>query len=68
MGVTAPPEPLPEELVRVEARHFVAGLVMKRDLCVYAAPILAWTVGWHREELRAYFIRKGWKATRVASP
>ncbi len=51
------------QLVRVAAPHFVAGLVMDGDKCIRAAPILSWAVGKGRNELRAYFARKGWKAT-----
>jgi len=52
-------------LVRVVAPHFVAGLIMNGDLCGQAAPILRWAVGKSRAELRAYFERKGWKASVV---
>lgn len=50
-------------LVRVEAPHFVAGLIIKDDVCTFAAPILAWAVGRDRAWLRAYFARKGWRAS-----
>lgn len=60
-----PSEPLPEELVRIVAPHFVAGLVMKGDTCVHAAPILLWAIGWRTEKLRAFFAHKKWLATRL---
>ena len=53
-------------LVRVVAPHFVAGLVMAGDTCAEAAPIIRWCVGKGRAELRAYFERKGWRASAVA--
>jgi hypothetical protein len=52
-------------LVRVVAPHFVAGLIMRDDVCVEAAPILRWALGKSRDELRAYFARKGWRASIV---
>lgn len=54
-----------EILVRVLAPHFVAGFVMVDDRCTEAAPILRWAIGKGRDELRAYFIRRGWKASIV---
>lgn len=53
-------------LVRVVAPHFVAGLVMDGAICRHSAPILKWAIGKNREELRAYFTRKGWKASVIA--
>lgn len=57
--------PSTEYLVRVEAPHFVAGFVMRSDIVREAAPILAWTIGKPRDELRIYFKRKGWKVMIV---
>lgn len=53
-------------IVRVVAPHFVAGLEMAGDRCVVAAPILRWCEGKTREQLRAYFARRGWTATIVS--
>lgn len=55
-------------LVRVEAPHFVAGLVIDRGTgrCVEAPPILAASIGKTAVELRAYFDKRGWKAERVS--
>ncbi|CAH2606253.1 conserved protein of unknown function (plasmid) [Rhodovastum atsumiense] len=54
-------------LVRVDATHFCAGLIIDRldQRAIIAAPILAWTIGRHRTELSNYFRRKGWRATIV---
>lgn len=52
-----------ETLVRIEAPHFVAGILIKDDKCVYAAPILAWTVGKTREFLSQQFRARGWRAS-----
>jgi hypothetical protein len=52
-------------LVRVEAPHFVAGLLVDDGVCFAAAPILGWCVGKTDYELRTFFSSKGWKATIV---
>jgi hypothetical protein len=44
-------------------RPFVAGLLLRNDICVHAAPILGWTKGKSRAELREAFKRRGWTAT-----
>jgi len=49
-------------LVRVDAPHFVAGLVMDRGVCIEAAPILKWAIGKDRAMLSAYMNKKGWRA------
>lgn len=54
-----------EYLVRVEAPHFVAGLVMTGLTCTEAAPILKWAINKDRATLRGYFARKKWKATII---
>jgi hypothetical protein len=53
------------QLVRVEAPHFVAGLIMRDDHCVYAAPILRWACGMRRSALRAEFARKRYTASII---
>ena len=52
-----------ERLVRVEAPHFVAALVTDGCHCKEAAPILGWAIGKTEDELRAYFVRKNWRAS-----
>ena len=56
-----------EQLVRVEAPHFVAGIVMVGDVCTEAAPILRWAAGHSRGWLSTYFKNMGWKAMIVQS-
>lgn len=55
-------------LVRVEAPHFVAGIIFRRRgkfwLCEHAAPILGWCVGRDAHTLRYFFTRYGWTAKR----
>lgn len=47
-------------LVQITAPHFSAGITLKDDVVVAAAPVLKWTLGKTRDELCAYFKRKGW--------
>lgn len=54
-----------EKLVRVVAPHFVAGVVIRDQHAIRAAPILHWTVGRHEDELRRAFAREGWRASVV---
>jgi hypothetical protein len=51
--------------VRVVAPHFVAGIEFARGKCTEAAPILAWAKGKTEAEMRAYFKRKGWRASVI---
>lgn len=48
-------------LMRVVARHFVAGLLIEGGRVVQAAPILMWTRGKTLEYVSAYCARKGWR-------
>lgn len=52
-------------LVRIEAPHFCAGLVLRDGVCVEAAPILVWAIRYDGDWLSAYFRKRGWKATIV---
>jgi hypothetical protein len=57
-------KPYTEILVAVDAPHFYAGIVLRDDVVIDAAPILRWTLGKRREMLRDYFAQKGWR-TRI---
>lgn len=52
-------------LARIEAPHFVAGIVLKNDVVVIAADILKYMGGWTREQVRNYCNTKGWRVTVV---
>lgn len=56
-----------ERLIRVEAPHFVAAIVLVGNRCVEAAPILKWAVLKREAQLVEYFNRKGWKFEEVTS-
>lgn len=47
-------------LLRIIAPWFVAGVVLRDDIVVEAAPILRYTVGWSEERLRSYAKRRRW--------
>jgi hypothetical protein len=62
--LTRPPPVIPEgQLVRVVGKEFVAGLIMRDDHCVWAAPKLRWARGMGRNALAASFLRKRLSAT-----
>lgn len=48
-------------LVRVVAPHFVAGLMMHRDRCVQAAPILRWAERKPWYQIKQYLERRRWE-------
>ena len=57
-------------LIRITAPHFVAGLELQThnfqrrgqpSVCVKAAPIIAYMVGWRLEKIRLYCKSKGWE-------
>lgn len=49
-------------MIRIVARHFVAGVVLnERDMVVKAAPIVKYMIGWHSAGVMGYCRRKGWK-------
>lgn len=49
------------ELIRIEAPHFVAGIVINEDMRVIrAAPILAWALGKNFEAVANTLNRKKW--------
>lgn len=52
-------------LVRVEAPHFVAGLIAQDGVVIKAAPILGWAVGKRTTWVAEYFRRRGWSWTIV---
>jgi hypothetical protein len=57
-----------ERLIRVEAPHFVAALVLVDGRCIEAAPILKWAVLKREAQLVEYFNRKGWKHEEIKAP
>lgn len=55
----------PATLLRVEAPHFVAGLVLCEGRVEATAPILRHMYGWSLERVLAHCHRLGWRAREV---
>lgn len=49
-----------EDLIIVTAPHFVAGVCLRDDIVVRAAPILRYMIGWDFPRIEQYVARKGW--------
>lgn len=47
-------------LVTIDAPHFNAGLVFRKNRVDEAAPILSYMVGWSPKRVRAYAKKKRW--------
>jgi hypothetical protein len=54
------------QLVRVEAPHFVAGLVLQDGVCTRAAPILRRFIGQEAAAIRVAIHDQGWRASIVS--
>ena len=54
-----------EILLRVTAKHFVAGAIFQIQasewVCIRAAPILKYMVGWNSKKAKEYCQKKGWE-------
>ena len=54
-------------LVRIEAPHFVAGIVIRDGRVVEAAPIVAYMKKWPASRAKCYCGERGWRARRVTA-
>lgn len=52
-------------LAQITAPHFCAGIILRDDYVVDAAPILRWMVGKSRDYVRSYCARKNWTVVVV---
>jgi hypothetical protein len=52
-------------LVRIVGPDFVAGLIIKDDKCVRAAPVLRRFIGKSADDVRAHCRQRGWHASVV---
>jgi len=50
--------------MRIVGPNFVAGLVIKDDRAIRAAPILGYMIGWPIERIIALAQRRGWTIER----
>lgn len=51
-------------MLRIEAKHFVAGVILDRYVHT-AAPIVKYMKGWNAEQVFEYCASKGWKVNEV---
>jgi hypothetical protein len=52
-------------LVQVTCNRFCAGAILKDDHIAEAAPVLSFTIGWHRTRFVTYFRRRYCKVEPV---
>lgn len=52
-------------IVQVTCERFCAGAVIENDRVIEAAPIIAFTVGWHRARFLTYFRKRYYKVEPV---
>ena len=57
-----------ERLIRVTTRHFVAGMIVKDDVVIRAAPILAKYIGHSFRKLLNEWPRRGWWCSEIKLP
>ena len=50
-----------EMLAQIDAPHFCAGIVLRDEHVVEAAPIVGYMKRWSRDRVREYCRRKGWR-------
>jgi hypothetical protein len=58
--------PCTELLASIEAPHFCAGIVLRKDRVVVAADIVRYMRGWSRARVRDYCADKGWQVSVVS--
>jgi hypothetical protein len=51
-------------LIRITARHFCAGVEVRKE-ANFCAPILAYMRRWTIDEIRDYCRRKGWRLEEI---
>lgn len=47
-------------VLTIDAPHFNAGVIIKDDVVIKAAPILRYMLGWNLDQIKEYCIRKKW--------
>jgi hypothetical protein len=52
-------------LAQITTDRYCAGVVIENDTVIEAAPIIKWTIGWHRYQLLKYFRERGHKIEAV---
>lgn len=54
-------------LIKIASKHFVAGVTCIDKLCVEAAPIVKYMLGWPMVRVISYCNYKGWRLEYVRS-
>jgi hypothetical protein len=54
-----------ETLAQIDGKRFMAGIVLRGDKVVEAAPILRYMRGWSRDRVREYCRSKNWRVEVV---
>jgi len=52
-------------MYRIEAPHFVAGVILENSICIKAAPIVSWMWNNSLHAITEYCKFKGWKIKEV---
>lgn len=52
-------------MISVNAPHFCAGLELRENKVVNAAPILKYMMGWNEEKVISYCKKKDWNVCRT---
>jgi hypothetical protein len=60
MDASSPTPASTDTLVRIDAPHFCAGVVISGGVVTRAAPILKYMFGWTGARVGVYAIGKGW--------
>ena len=52
-------------LMQILGPHFVAGVVLKNNTVVRAAPILKYMIGWSQQRVMQYALHKHWTVKTI---
>lgn len=55
----------PSTILQIEAAHFTAGVLVRDDRVVEAAPIVGYMHNWSRSRVEDYCSKKSWEVTEV---
>lgn len=54
-------EDIGDEIIIINAPHFMAGVCLLHGVAVRTAPIIKYMIGWDFPKIEEYVARKGWK-------
>lgn len=64
-GCSTPAKDGPTTVLQLEAPHFTAGVLVRDDRVVEAAPILKYMLGWSRGRVEKYCDKKSWESKEI---